>query len=638
MATIGLCMIVKDEAEVITRCIESVRRLVDFVMIEDTGSSDGTQEICRNYIARIGLPGEVVDEPWQDFAANRSSALMHLRKHAEIDYALIIDADEQIIYDEGFDAEAFKAGMDKDLYDVRVEHLGFTFSRVVACRNCMNFSYRGVVHEFVQPPPGRISRETVMGFHVFSSRDGARGKLVNKYQRDAGMLEQALATEHDKFMTTRYTFYLAQSYRHGGDIENALKTYLARAELGGDQGEVFYSLYAAAQLKEQLGLSEHEVIDAYLEAAGVAPERAEAQHGASRFCRIKGRNEEGFQLATGGLAIGRPSDGLFIESWIYDWGLLDELAVCGYWSGHYRESLDASERILRERKCPEAERPRIEANAGFARQKLGIGSPALSAASGISVVPESGARYAIITPYYKEDRRLLERCIDSVRNQSLRADHFLVADGFPQDWIDTAGVRHFKLDRSHGDAGNTPRGVGALIAVAEEYSAIGMLDADNWLEPDHVEACLAAASTTPIACDYVIAQWILRRIDGSVMPIANDPNHVDTSSFFFLRGAFCILPHWAMMPKDLSEGCDRVFYSMLCQRDFVVARVPKPTVNFHNLYETSYRALGETPPPGAKPNVNAEPMAWLRSLSQRDNEIACRLIGFISADGPPLWS
>jgi hypothetical protein len=46
------------------------------------------------------------------------------------------------------------------------------------------------------------------------------------------------------------------------------------------------------------------------------------------------------------------------------------------------------------------------------------------------------AHYAVITRYYKEERRVLERCIDSVRKQTFRTDHFLVADGFPQDWID----------------------------------------------------------------------------------------------------------------------------------------------------------------------------------------------------------
>jgi len=284
-------------------------------------------------------------------------------------------------------------------------------------------------------------------------------------------------------------------------------------------------------------------------------------------------------------------------------------------------------------------------------------------------------RYAIITPYYKEERRLLERCIGSVRNQSLRVDHFLVADGFPQDWIDTAGVRHFKLDRSHGDVGNTARGVGALIAIAEEYSAIGMLDADNWLEPDHVEACLAAASTTSTPCDYVVAQRTFRRIDGSAMPIPEDTDHdlaryisnalrqypirsesanrsqqggrllrsqpdvphADTSCLFFLRGAFCILPHWAMMPKEMSAWGDRVFYSMLRQWDFVAARVPKPTVNYQMSYAADYLRIGETPPPGAKPDLDIDgPIAWFWSLSRRDYEIASRLIGFTSVDRPPL--
>src|SRR5919201_2703810 len=122
-------------------------------------------------------------------------------------------------------------------------------------------------------------------------------------------------------------------------------------------------------------------------------------------------------------------------------------------------------------------------------------------------------RFAIITPYYKESRSLIERCITSVRNQSIRSDHFLIADGFPQAWIDDAGARHLKLDRSHGDFGNTARGVGGLIAIGEEYDGIGWLDADNWLDPDHVEACLAAASAIQMPCDYVIARRTLRLPD-----------------------------------------------------------------------------------------------------------------------------
>jgi len=69
-------------------------------------------------------------------------------------------------------------------------------------------------------------------------------------------------------------------------------------------------------------------------------------------------------------------------------------------------------------------------------------------------------RVAVITPYYKEDRLVLERCLRSVRKQTVAVDHFLVSDGFPQDWLDHEEVRHFRLGKSHGDYGNTPRGIG----------------------------------------------------------------------------------------------------------------------------------------------------------------------------------
>ena len=106
-------------------------------------------------------------------------------------------------------------------------------------------------------------------------------------------------------------------------------------------------------------------------------------------------------------------------------------------------------------------------------------------------------RPIVITPYYKEDPALLRRCMDSVRAQTVPTEHFLVADGHPQDWIDAQPVRHLKLDRAHGDYGNTPRGVASMLACSEGYPAIMMLDADNWLEPQHVELCLQAVASRP---------------------------------------------------------------------------------------------------------------------------------------------
>src|SRR5260221_12772714 len=103
-------------------------------------------------------------------------------------------------------------------------------------------------------------------------------------------------------------------------------------------------------------------------------------------------------------------------------------------------------------------------------------------------------RFAIVTPYYQEPRATLERCIASVRAQTVGCDHFLIADGFPQTWIDEAQARHISLDQAHKDYGHVARGIGALLAVSEAYDGIGFLDADNWLDENHVAACVRAGS------------------------------------------------------------------------------------------------------------------------------------------------
>jgi glycosyltransferase involved in cell wall biosynthesis len=242
------------------------------------------------------------------------------------------------------------------------------------------------------------------------------------------------------------------------------------------------------------------------------------------------------------------------------------------------------------------------------------------------------SRPIVITPYYKEEPVLLRRCMDSVRKQSVATVHLLVADGHPQDWIDSEAVRHLRLDRSHGDFGNTPRGVAAILAASEGFAPIMMLDADNWLEPQHVEVCLRAAGPET---DFVVARSLLRRPDGSILPIPSQPSaeHVDTSCFAFFPGSYHLLAIWALMPQQMSPLGDRIFWSALRARGLSGVAVETPaTVNYHCLWEVYYRYLGETPPPGAKPNIDSAPMyQWWHALTPREREIATRRAG-ISLD------
>jgi glycosyltransferase involved in cell wall biosynthesis/GR25 family glycosyltransferase involved in LPS biosynthesis len=367
--TIGLCMIVKNETKLIRRCLESVLPLVDYILVVDTGSTDGTQQMIRDFLAEKKVDGAVIDEPWRDFAYNRSFALAKLREVASVDYVMIIDADDTLEIDADFDARAFKAQLTHELYDVPVRHGSIAHHRPQLFSNRLPFSFKGVLHEYLEAPPGNIARETAKGFAVRASTGGARSENPRKYQDDAAVLERALATETNPFLISRYTFYLAQSYRDCGEREKALENYLKRAELGNWNEEIYVSLFEAGNLMAALGSPFDEVIGTWERASQTVPGRAEAVHAASRYCRDKGKNAQGMDIARRGIDL-KQTNGLFVQPWVYDYGLLDEFAINAYWAGAYRESLDACLRLLASDKLPPSMIQRVAANARFATDKL----------------------------------------------------------------------------------------------------------------------------------------------------------------------------------------------------------------------------------------------------------------------------
>lgn len=256
-------------------------------------------------------------------------------------------------------------------------------------------------------------------------------------------------------------------------------------------------------------------------------------------------------------------------------------------------------------------------------------------------MPETFPRYLVVTAYHKEEPRLLNRVMTSVQGQTVPADHLFIADGHPQDWIDgkadeLATVRHIVLDRSHGDVGNTVRAIGGMLAIAEGYDGVCFCDADNWLEPDHVEACIAAAAKSPRPCDYVIAQRTLRRADGSAMPIPEELGHVDANCFFFLPGSYSVLPFWGLMPKAYAVIGDRLMARLLITRGYVAAGTDHPTVNYTTRYLAHYRALGEEPPADAKVVDMEAVLGWSEGLSPREMEMDARMTGGLVLRRPPL--
>lgn len=367
---ITLCMIVKDEARVIERCLSSVLPVIDEFCIVDTGSTDGTQQKIKDFFDRNGIPGVVHESVWTDFGTNRSEALQ-LAGKTDADYAFMIDADEILVFEPGFDPNKFKEGLTADLYNIFAQFGQTRYHRPQLTNNKKPFYYRGVLHEYVDCHEPIATRDFVRGFMNTPIQDGARSADPEKYSKDAMKFEEALASgKVDEKDFHRYHFYLAQSYRDSQQWQKALDAYMKRAELGGWNEEVFYSLYQAGRIMEILEKPVDNIIQLYFRAYQTAPWRAESLWGAARLCRAFSRFDQGYRFAKQGLKIRYPEGALFVGQGVYDWALLDEFSIAAFWTGNYRESRITSIQMLKDGKFPPDQKDRIEANLKFANDAI----------------------------------------------------------------------------------------------------------------------------------------------------------------------------------------------------------------------------------------------------------------------------
>lgn len=360
--TICLNMIVKNEAHVIERCLRSAKPLIDAWCIVDTGSTDGTQDVIRDFMA--DMPGALHERPWKNFGHNRTESIQLAAGMA--DWILTIDADETLECPDDFDWSMLKG--DAAMIEKRRGMRRYKVMNLV--RDGLDWEWHGAVHEALfSPHPYYI--DVLDALTIVSPREGARSRDPMTYRRDALMLEEALLEDPEN---RRNVFYLAQSYRDADEHELALRHYQRRAAMGGWSEEVFCSLYYSARIMAILERPVGDCLDAFLLAHEHTPGRAEPLFEMGMYYARQKRWPSAWMFLEQAAARTVPEDLiLFIEHDIYVWRATMEAAVAAYWVGDHETATALNRQLLEENVVPRAYRDTVKRNLSLSEAVLSEG-------------------------------------------------------------------------------------------------------------------------------------------------------------------------------------------------------------------------------------------------------------------------
>ena len=179
---ISLCMIVRDEAQHLAKCLESVRDAVDEIVILDTGSVDETKEIARQFTDRV------YDYVWQDhFAAARNAAFSYAQKP----YLMWVDADDVLDESEKKKLIELRPVLNGSIDAVMMPYVcvvredgtpAMVFDRERIVRREAGFRFEGAVHEAMSVS-GNVIREDIAIRHTGQHSESSNRRNLRIYER-----------------------------------------------------------------------------------------------------------------------------------------------------------------------------------------------------------------------------------------------------------------------------------------------------------------------------------------------------------------------------------------------------------------------------------------------------------------------
>lgn len=350
--TICLNMIVKNETKNLERLFKSLHNVIDYYVIHDTGSTDGTPEMIMNIMNNYDISGEIFHEKWVNFGVNRQKALESaIKSKFPADYLFWIDADEELVFK---DLNWFK-NIDKDCYNIKRIYSSIEYYNPhlisVKNNNSIGWHWKGPVHNYLSTnrPYGNINVEKE-NVHIISyCHGGAKSHNVSskeKYLRDAKLLKDHLDSHPND---PRTIFYLAQSYKDAGEREKAILWYKKRLEVNGWTQEKYISCWTIGNLY----MASKKIPDAffyYMKSYEYDDSRYESFYEMIHYYRRNNMKKLAFSLYKQLKPINNNENKLFLTYDINEWKLDFEVSIIAFYIREYDEGIKAFKRLFKNKK------------------------------------------------------------------------------------------------------------------------------------------------------------------------------------------------------------------------------------------------------------------------------------------------
>jgi hypothetical protein len=335
-----LILMIKNEEKIIKRCIEKALQtnIIDAICISDTGSTDSTLDVLKEHSKSFSVPIKIVQHEWKNFGFNRTLSFIETQNFCKelgwdsnLTYGLAIDADMNFIVKPEFS----KNSLNSDGYRIIQKAGGLEYHNSRFFRLSNDWRCIGVTHEYW----GGFEAKNLDSAYIEDIGDG--GCKSDKFERDIKLLEQGL---QDEPKNERYMFYLAQSYKDVGRLDDAIKMYKKRIESGGWYEEVWYSMYQITRIYYQ---KKDFIKMEYWGQLGYQfyPKRSENLYILAVAFRELGHHHKAWHYMTLGRSIKRGEDLLFVECNVYNHLFKAEKTILNYYVQNHKKEENLRELI-----------------------------------------------------------------------------------------------------------------------------------------------------------------------------------------------------------------------------------------------------------------------------------------------------